>query len=134
MADHIPILRGMASKGEPIWDRPGAWKMALGALEGRRFEVTIRRERKKRSLNQNSYYWGIVVAMIAEAAGYEPEEAHEALKWELLRVHDDTRLPTVRSTADLTTVEFEDYMARCRRLGAEVYGIYIPDPNECEVK
>jgi hypothetical protein len=83
--------------------------MALGMLEGKESEFTARAKRRKRSLSQNSYYWGIVVAMLAEAAGYSPEEMHDALKFELLRVHGDSRLPTARSTTELTTVEMEDY-------------------------
>jgi hypothetical protein len=106
------------------------WKMALGALDGKPVEVTIQRERKKRSLSQNSYYHGVVVKMLADAAGYEPDEMHDALRWEFLRVHGEERLPSVRSTTELSTVEFEDYLSKCRMLGAQVYGVYVPGPGE----
>jgi len=53
---------------------------------------------------------------------------HEALKWRFLQTHADqsgefevksswVRLPTVRSTADLDTAEFTEYIEQCRRLG-----------------
>jgi hypothetical protein len=37
----------------------------------------------------------------------------------------------VRSTTELSTIEWEDYMTECRRLG-DTLGFYIPNPNECE--
>jgi len=40
---------------------------------------------------------------------------------------------TIRSTADLTTAEFETYLAQIKQLAAE-YGCYVPDPNEYEVR
>ena len=128
----VPILRGRIENGKFVWAGLDAkrWEAQRRFLEGKEVEVTIQRLRKRRSLNQNAYMWGVVVAMIAEAAGYEPEEAHDALKIRFLTIHGDTALPTVRSTTDLTTTEFEEYLSKCRQLGAEMYGIYIPEPNE----
>ena len=128
----VPILRGRIENGKFVWAGLDAkrWEDQRRFLEGKEVEVTIQRLRKRRSLNQNAYMWGVVVAMIAEAAGYESEEAHDALKIRFLTIHGDTALPTVRSTTDLTTTEFEEYLSKCRQLGAEMYGIYIPEPNE----
>lgn len=38
-----------------------------------------------------------------------------------------------KCTADLTTAEFETYLAQIKQLAAE-YGCYVPDPNEYEVR
>ncbi len=135
MSQQIPILRGIASKGEPIWDRPGAWKFAMGVLEGKRFEVSIQRERKKRSNNQNAYYWGCVIPTIAAGVGYNSTEeehqlTHDGLRMMFLRV-PGPGFPTARSTTSLSTVEFEDYMRQCRQYGAE-RGVYVCEPNEWE--
>jgi hypothetical protein len=35
-----------------------------------------------------------------------------------------------QSTTDLTTVEFENYMEKCRAFAAEQYGLVIPLPKE----
>jgi hypothetical protein len=100
-------------------------------LAGEEVEITIGRLRKKRSGKQNRYYRGIVVEMIAEAAGYSTnEEAHDALRIHFLRKHHDERPATIRSTTELTTSEFEEYLSKCRQLAAEMWGIYIPLPNE----
>ncbi len=123
-------LTGSVINNIPVWDSPAAKDRAIRALDGQRFECTLQKERKRKSTKQRGYYWACIVAMIADAAGYTQEEAHEALRWELLKVyHDDSPLPTVRSTEDLDTVETEEYHEKCRILGAQVYGLAIPDPD-----
>lgn len=132
-APHVlPILRGRIENGKFVWAGLDGkrWDAQRRFLEGKEVEVTIQRLRKRRSLNQNSYMWGVVYALMAEAAGYTPEEMHDALKIKFLSVHGETALPTVRSTTDLTTTEFEEYLSQCRQLAAEIYGIYVPEPNE----
>jgi hypothetical protein len=47
------------------------------------------------------------------------------------RVPALVRLPTVRSTTDLDTAEFVEYIEQCRRLGAEM-GVIIPSPGFAE--
>jgi hypothetical protein len=129
----VPILRARIEQARVVWagidgKRFDALKRHL---EGQDVELTLQKRRKKRSLKQNSYYWPVVVGMIQEAAGYlTDEEAHDALRMHFLQKHEDGQLPTVRSTTELTTVEFEEYLSKCRQLGAEMYGIYIPEPNE----
>lgn len=123
---------GVASKGEIQWalGQQAKWKMALGRLDGKEIDLVVGPHQKKASAKQRKYYWAVIVAMIAEAAGYSPEEAHEALKWELLRDHTEGPLPTVKSTEDLTTAEREEFHSRCRMLGSQMFSIYIPEPNE----
>lgn len=130
-----PILRARIEQGRVQWQGIDGKRFDTikRFLEGSEVEITIGKRRKKRSLAQNAYMWGVVYAMIGEAAGYTPEEAHEALKWRFLRVHDDSPIPTVRSTTELTTVEMEHYLAQCRQLAAELFALYIPDPNEVPV-
>ena len=80
-------------------------------------------------MNQNSYYWTVTVQIISDWTGYTPDEAHEMLKWKFLRREEAGKPPTVRSTADLTTSEAEDYYEQIRRwAGSE--GVRIPMPNE----
>src|SRR5689334_24948202 len=128
-----PIFRGIVESGKIKWH--GVDRKRLDVLtkhlEGKEIELTLRAVPKKRSLRQNSYYWGVLVAMMAEEAGYErPEEMHDALRMHFLLKHTDAPLPTIRSTTELTTVEFEEYMSKCRQLASEVYGLYVPEPNE----
>ena len=110
----------------------GGFQQAVHALEGHEVEVTLRKARKKRTLSQNAWYWSTIVTLLAEAAGYEHEEMHEALKIKFLTIRGETPLPTVRSTTELTTAEFTEYAEQCRRFGAEFFGINIPDPGMTE--
>jgi hypothetical protein len=52
---------------------------------------------EQRSLKQNAYYWSVVVAMLADAAGYDdPEDMHDALRAKFLSIRGDgplTRIP-----------------------------------------
>ncbi len=126
-------LTGKVENGIPIWDSPAAKDRAIRALDGKRFQCEIGPIRKKRSLDENAYMWGVVIPMLAEACGYgttaeDYEMVHEGLKEKFLRVNDGSSLPSVRSTASLNTVEFEKYMDQCRQFGDEM-GVVIPLPN-----
>lgn len=125
-----PIFHGQVSGGQLKLVRREDFARWVTLYEGKRIELVLREHKSKRSLPQNSYYWGVVVALLAEDCGYDPEEMHEALKWKFLQRHD-VPLPTVRSTASLNTAEFTAYIEQCRRLGAEM-GVVIPSPNEAD--
>jgi len=125
-----PIFPGIAAGGKAIPDNAIAFSRHVSSLELHRIEIIVRKQRRNRSNQQNRYYWGVVVALFKEYCGYDdPDEMHDALRMKLLTAHQDGPLPTVRSSAGLTTVEFEDYMLRCRKLAAEM-GFQIPEPNE----
>jgi hypothetical protein len=52
-----------------------------------KIRMTVEKVRRTRSEPQNKYYWGVVVAMIADELGYNPwetDEVHMALKKEVL--------------------------------------------------
>jgi hypothetical protein len=80
----------------------------------------------------NKYYWGVVVALIAEHVGDEPESVHEDLARKFLTVDPDAPLPKRRSTAELDSAEFARYVDECRRFAATFLGVVIPGPGEVE--
>lgn len=94
----------------------------------------------KRSTQQNRYYWGLVIPMVAEAfkeLGHElsHEETHEFLKSKFNAkevVNKDTgevlNLPL--STTRLTKMEFSEYIEQIQRFGAMFLNINIPDPGQ----
>jgi hypothetical protein len=96
--------------------------------------VTVKKRTKPRSSHQNRYYWGVVVAMLSEYTGYEHEEMHDALKLLFLRkpAHAPGLPDTLRSTSDLSTKEFEDYLERVRRWADIELSFIIPLPNEID--
>lgn len=112
----------------------------IDRLAGKNVEITIRLKRKRRSLMQNAYYWGVVVPLVREGlrdAGWQftIEETHELMKAKHLKiekVNEDTGeiIRSIGSTTDLTTTGMMDYIAAIQQWAAEFIGVTIPDPNE----
>ena len=108
-------------------------------FSGREIVVTVERKRKKRSLNQNAYYWAVVVKMICEAmndAGdmVSSQDVHEFLRFRFLKIQkiDEETAELLyeysRSTSALKTFEFAEYIERCIQFAAEYLNIEIPTP------
>ena len=97
--------------------------------------LDIEQVRSIRSLQENRYYFWVVIKILSEYFGYTPEEMHEVLKTAFLTKklrmkHDKRRkLTMIRSTTTLTTLEFEEYLEKVR-LFARGFNVYIPLPNE----
>lgn len=97
---------------------------------------------KKRTLQQNAYYWGVVVPMVKDGlkeVGYSEvksnEDAHEILKHLFLKKKivnwmNGDEIILAGSTAELKTVEFNAYLEEIWQWAAEYLGITIPAPNE----
>jgi len=120
---------GTVTKGVFQPDNRTSLNLEFSKREGKRVTVTVSTYKKYRSNPQNSYYFGVVVALIAEEIGDSVENTHEALKAKFL--YDMTGdLPKVRSTTDLSTLEFEEYLEKIRRFASEFLGMFIPDPND----
>jgi|SRR5688572_24285161 len=108
----------------------GACKKLLGYIKpGNAYVVEIHRAASKRSLNQNRYYWGVIIDLFAQNTGYTKDEAHQELAGMFLKYESHGK-PFVRSTTSLTTLEFEQYADKCRQWMGEMLGIHVPLPNE----
>lgn len=129
-----PLVVGKVVGGKFVPQDSATFKKAFWAHEGKQVDITVKRHRENRSLNQNNYYWGVVVPMVGEAIGETDIEAvHEVLKLEhnyyIAKVGDrEIRVP--QSTAELSTDEFESYLERVRRWASEFLNLYVPLPNE----
>ncbi len=116
-----------------------AFDRELTTLEGKEVEVSVRKKRKYRSNYQNRYYWGVIIPIVRQALWdtgheYSNESVHEILKYRFLKqdyhIKDGEFFTETRSTKDLTTSEFMDYIAQIQRWTSEMFGVYIPDPGE----
>jgi hypothetical protein len=98
-------------------------------------KVTIAEYKRTRSVEQNSYLWGVCYKTICEhLEGWSADDVHEyclgeCFGWETLEGLGRRRLRPLRRSSKLSTTEFSDYVAFIQRRMAE-HGIYIPDPNE----
>lgn len=95
--------------------------------------IIVSKKKKKRSLNQNSYYWGIVLKIIGDELGYFPEEMHKCFATMFLKKFIEIGgqcIETYGSTTKLKTGEFEDYIQKIRIFASSELGILVPLPNE----
>lgn len=135
MADNLIQHIGVMTDGK---FRPDNVKMFLDetrALNGKRVAVIFRkfREYKQRSLEENNYYWGVIVKMLADETGNDPETIHEVIKYKFLVKEFELKgrkFTGAASTAGLSTIEFEDLCSRIRMWASAELSIYLPSPNE----
>ena len=116
--------------GKLTLDSPAAFKAYAKHLAGNECEIDLRKRRSKRSDEQNKYWWGVVVTLLAEHCGYTRDEMHDALKVKFLGAEDMSKgLVRVGSTTKLTTLEFADLTERVMLWAAEELGVVIPSPE-----
>ena len=117
-----------------------------GAFAGKDIEVIFRRVKSRRTSPQNRYYRGGIIPAVVQGfrdAGNDvnpnnPDDCeliHQYLKKRFLpprqivdkngEVHN---LPP--STADLSKIEFMDYIAQIAQFSAEYLNTIIPEPGE----
>lgn len=104
------------------------------------YKVAIQEIYPLRSLKSNAYYWGIVLAYIADASGHSQMECHEAYKIKYnfrydIEYNPETRMfdwnMGVKSTTSLDEKEIWEYIFKVRSDGEIEHHIIIPLPNEC---
>ncbi len=125
-----PVFRLKVDRGRVLETR--GYQKYIQSLKTGYYDFVVRKPKKNRTLRQNRYYWGVVVKVLADHFGYTIDEMHEALKWKFLQ-KKDAPLPTVKSTTELSTVEFTDYLESVWRWAATEYSVYIPDPDKVDI-
>lgn len=127
----IPVFRATVTKCRLDIHDQQKWVIYLAGLNGKEVEVTVKKPEKKRSQSENRYFHGIVLPILCDYFGYDAEEMKDALKMKFLLI-ESGKIPTVRKTSSLSTVEFEDFMTKVRQWAAQEWQVYIPLPNEIE--
>jgi hypothetical protein len=90
---------------------------------------------KARSLPQNRYYWGVVIKMLSELTGYEPEILHEFLCGKFIgersRSVFDKLIMIRQKSSSLSASEFSEYIEKIRFWAFDKFGdkCDIPDPD-----
>ena len=125
------IYRAKKEKGKFVIVDEDLMRDEIRTLNDGNYELIIRKQKKHRSLQQNAYYWGVVLKILSIETGHTDEEVHQHMKWRFLRKKGG-KLETVRSTTDLSTVEMENYLADIRMFSAQDLNIQIPEPNEVD--
>ena len=104
---------------------------------GTHVEIKITKYRSKRTNEQNRYYWGVVIPILADHFGHDnSEDMHEDLKLKFNPIKSKIESQKIigGTTTNLSTVDFysseDSYIERICRWAAMEYSIYIPPPKK----
>lgn len=112
----------------------------LKGHDGKNVVIEAKRYHKKRSLSQNAFYWGVVVPFVSSIFAehgeiLDAEEVHAYLKEHVGKMSrvvlqpDGSRVRVVRSSKELTTAEWEEYI-KIISIWCGSNGFMLPSPNE----
>jgi hypothetical protein len=113
----------------------------LSQFDGKDIEITIERRKKRRTSQQNRFYWGVIIPLVWRGLrdnGYDisdAEETHTILKTMFNKgTFEDKEtgeeITYGKSTTEMTTSEMQDYWADIMQFAAMSLNVIIPDPNE----
>lgn len=116
-------------------------KEAICAFENKEIVIRIEKKKKKRSNPQNRFYYGVVIPLMQQSLKESgtlmtSNDVHELLKLRFLKetilVNEETGqiVERIKSTTELTTSQFMDYISEITLFAAEYFGVEIPAPNE----
>lgn len=114
---------------------------AFKSFEGKNLTLILKPLRNTRSVNQNAYYWGVVIPIWQNifktewGEFYSKEETHEFLKYNcnyLEKVNENTGecIRFSKSTTQNSTTEQEEFHLKARQLAEQMFSVVIPLPNE----
>ena len=115
---------------------------AMKFFEGFRVKFSITKISKKRSVNQNAFYWGVWIPIFQKLFMDEwqefktPKEVHEILKTACNyeeRVNEATgevfKFP--KSTTKMSTYEWEkEFKPKVKQFAFDFFHVALPEPNE----
>lgn len=103
--------------------------------ESVRYDLTIKRHRERRTLDQNRLYF-LWLACIADETGHGKDDLHEYFKQRFLgfeqRAVLNGRVYINPSTAGLNTKQFSDYLDKIQVFANMELGILLPNPQDLE--
>jgi hypothetical protein len=116
-------------------------KDAIATFDGKQIVIKIEKFKKKRSTQQNRFYYGIVIPIVQNClkeAGHimTNESTHDLIKLKFLKetlfVNENTGevIERIKSTTELSTSQFMDLLAEINNFTFEYFGVSLPSPND----
>ena len=116
-------------------------KDAIETFEGKQIVIKIEKFKKKRSTQQNRFYYGVVIPIVQNClkeAGHimTSESTHDLIKLKFLKetlfVNETTGevIERIKSTTELSTSQFMDLLAEINNFTFEYFGVNLPSPND----
>jgi hypothetical protein len=116
-------------------------KDAIATFEGKQIVIKIEKAKKKRSTQQNRFYYGVIIPIVQNClkeAGHlmTNESTHDLIKLKFLKealfVNEETGevIERIKSTTELSTSQFMDLLAEINNFTFEYFGVTLPSPND----
>jgi hypothetical protein len=116
-------------------------KDAIATFEGKQIVIKIEKSKKKRSTQQNRFYYGVIIPIVQNClkeAGHimTNESTHDLIKLKFLKealfVNEETGevIERIKSTTELSTSQFMDLLAEINNFTFEYFGVILPSPND----
>ena len=116
-------------------------KDAIATFDGKQIVIKIEKFKKKRSTQQNRFYYGIILPIVQNClkeAGHvmTNESTHDLIKLKFLKetlfVNETTGeiIERIKSTTELSTSQFMDLLAEINNFTFEYFGVSLPSPND----
>lgn len=96
------------------------------------YTVEITERRIKRTISQNGLYW-LWLTCISHETGNDKDDVHEVFKTKYLNPHYKNILGEpiiIRSTTDLDTAQFKEYLDAIQVFASTELQITLPDPDD----
>jgi hypothetical protein len=117
---------------------------AISNLRGRRVIVKVEEEVRKRSSQQNNYYWGVVLPFVKDLLNetgwnYSIEDVHDYLRGEfcykeLINTETGEVRRIIMSTTSLTTVGFSEYIEKINGFLTENFCCSLPESESLKIE
>lgn len=130
---------GVVRGGALRMSDPARWRATLSGLEGERLILMVERPSTRRSKQQNRWYWGAILPVVASYLSkgrpfeLHATQAHYLLKSAFLGVVETAMGPAPRRSRTLSTEEFAEYCERIVAHAASEWALHIPQPGEMDV-
>lgn len=118
------------SEGKVTWGKP--IDLLLSLLPNGKFTLTIKKQTKDRSINQNALMW-MWFACIADTTGNTKEEVHDAYCYIFLSrpVTIGKRSGSIPTgTSKLNAEEMKEFLDKVQADAASELGITLPNPDD----
>jgi len=118
------------------------FKFDFESYRGQRVSVSVSEAKETRTIDQNAYYWSVVIRSVMDAFNRDhtfnrnmtPYATHEFLKAKHLGFHrvefKGEIIDVPNSSAKLNKKGFSDYIDNIRAFAAEYFKINIPEATK----
>ena len=132
------IHRGRCHNCTLQFDNAALYNKAIAAVNGKRFELILRPEKKEKQIDpMRKFLFAVIYTAIAEVAygaatRTNIDSVHDGLKSKYLTVFDE-KLKTFRTLSisdtkgEVDNLRLTLYVEECKQYGSETFGIEWPD-------